>query len=660
MYNPDRPSIEAESSRIHKAFSGAVIGFAAAFVAAMIWWSGLLDKWDLNIWDFQVRTLAAPSDSTDEIVMILLDQNSLDWGASRMGLTWPWPRELYGAVVDFCRRTQVRSLSFDVLFSEPSPYGVSDDKKFSSAIGRYGKVALPAFFSKSSGMQTQWPKIVAGSDKITWTDPNRENTGAGRVPFFARAAFPIKEIAVQAAVICNVNDPPGFDGVHRDISVIGRFGKTIVPSLGMGAYLAAFPDEKGVLGPRGLSFGNRLIPIGNNGKTLVRYRGAANTFKTFSAAAVIQSEIQLKNGQEPVIKTVELFRDKYVFFGFSAPGLMDLRSTPTDPMNPGVGIHATVLDNFLSKDFIRSVPWPVSLILTLISAVFAGALISAFNRPLSAGLMITVLILAPVGAGSAAYIQGFRIPAAFMETALLLTTALVLLNTYITQGRQKRFIKNAFRQYLSPQVIDQILLHPEKLSLGGERRNLTVFFSDIRNFTSISERLEPEEVVRFLNLYLSEMTDVILEEGGTIDKYEGDAIMAFWNAPLKSDDHAVRCVRAALRCRDRLKQHRDMFKNLTGGDVSMGIGINTGPAVVGNMGSKKRFDYTAIGDTVNLASRLESANKEFGTTILISASTFEKLDSTFTGKKIGNIRVKGRIEPVMVFEPEFSKPQQSK
>lgn len=460
-------------------------------------------------------------------------------------------------------------------------------------------------------------------------------------------------MADRAAVLCNVNSPPTKDGIHRSINILTEFDGILIPSLGIGAYLAEENAENAIFRDRVLQIGSKKIPINKSGNTVLNYRGTATTYKNYSAAAVIQSEIRLKNGDSPTIKDPEAFRDKYVFFGFSAPGLMDLRATPMDSMNPGVGIHATVLDNFLSQGYQKPLPFYLSLLLSLVFSVSAGFFVSAINKPLPAGLVIVCFLIAPFGFGFAAYQKGFWLPVTWIETSVLLSIILVLINTYITQGRQKRFIKNAFSQYLSPQVIEQIIRHPEKLSLGGERRDMTVFFSDIRDVTSISERLEPEAVARFLNRYLSAMTDIILDEGGTIDKYEGDAIMAFWNAPLKIGDHAERGVRAAVRCQQKIKEQADLFKQLTGVPVSIGIGINTGPAVVGNMGSKKRFDYTAIGDAVNLASRLESANKQFGTGILISEATWQQLPATFRATKLGKIQVKGREEPVTVFEPEI-------
>ena len=347
------------------------------------------------------------------------------------------------------------------------------------------------------------------------------------------------------------------------------------------------------------------------------------------------------------------FKDKYVFFGFSAPGLFDIHASPLDSRYPGVEIHATFLDNLLSRDFIKAVPFPLALALAFGLAISCGMLTSFFTRtrPL-VGISMGYMVI-PVGAGLLAYEIGFWLPMGILESSIVLTIAFVLVINYAVEGRQRRFIKTAFHHYLSPQVIDQIIQDPERLRLGGERRTLSIFFSDLESFTSISEALDPVALTRFLNQYLTAMTDIIHQEEGTIDKYEGDAIIAFWNAPLEIEDHAAKCVRAALRCQEKLNQMQPQFKEQVGRSISMRIGINTGLAVVGNLGSLTRFDYTMIGDAVNLAARLESANKQFGTYTMVSEETYALIPSAFSFRELSRIAVKGRKQAVRVFEPMF-------
>jgi adenylate cyclase len=237
------------------------------------------------------------------------------------------------------------------------------------------------------------------------------------------------------------------------------------------------------------------------------------------------------------------------------------------------------------------------------------------------------------------------------EIAVALTVALVFAARYAIEGRQKRQVKNAFSRYLSPVVIEELLRHPELLRLGGERRVLSIFFSDLQGFTTLSEKMEPETLTAFLNFYLSAMTEIIQDEGGTIDKYEGDAIIAFWNAPLEYPDHAMRAVRAALRCQTELQRLMPDFRRWTEGELVMRIGVNSGPAVVGNMGSRTRFDYTMLGDAVNLAARLEGVNKQFGTRVLISEATKGALGGATATREVARVKVVGRAQPVSVYEP---------
>jgi adenylate cyclase len=265
-------------------------------------------------------------------------------------------------------------------------------------------------------------------------------------------------------------------------------------------------------------------------------------------------------------------------------------------------------------------------------------------------LFFAVCLPLPVLLSLFAYSRGYWLPLVVQEAAVSLSLLGALAVNYATEGKQKRYIKNAFRHYLSPDVIEQLIAHPERLKLGGERRALSIFFSDLQGFTAIAEGLEPEALTALLNEYLSAMTDILQEEGGTVDKYVGDAIIAFWNAPLEQPDHAERAARAAVRCQEKLSELRPGFRKKIGKDLYMRIGLHTGFAVVGNMGSHSRFDYTVIGDAVNLSSRLEGINKQFGTFILSSEVLRKALPETFPTREISRIAVVGRKEPVRVFE----------
>ncbi|MCL5808280.1 MAG: adenylate/guanylate cyclase domain-containing protein [Deltaproteobacteria bacterium] len=642
------------SPLLKKLLQGLVAGGIGFVLALAFWMPGWLDSWEGKAWDWRVNLLAKPGPATDRIRLIFLDQNSLDWGKKENALGWPWPREIYNVILDFCRRQGAKAIFFDVLFTEPSNYGVADDQSFGEAIKKntppFGGAV---FLSDTTGAEKKWPASVPEPKfRIDGLTPWLKETGAGEGRS-VQGVFPIPEVAANSAVLADTHLNPDPDNVYRRVKLFSVFDGRIVPSPALGAFLAAAPDTPLQIVRGALTVGGHRIPIDDRGNALLNFRGASGTHKAYSAAAVIQSELRLREGGQSLLPGEDLFRDAYVFFGFSAPGLFDLRPTPVSGVYPGVEIYATALDNILSDDFIRPTPNALLLTLTLLLALLAGVGTARVSGIVKSLLAYGFFILLPVLLAAAAYRAGFWLPLVVLELGVTVTLFSAGVIYYTTEGRQKHFIKNAFRQYLSPAVIEELILHPERLKLGGERRLLSIFFSDLEGFTGISEGLEPEALTTLLNDYLSAMTDIIHEEGGTVDKYEGDAIIAFWNAPLQQTDHAERCVRAALRCQEKLAGMRPAFKERIGKDLRMRIGINSGPAVVGNMGSHTRFDYTMLGDAVNLASRLEGINKQFGTYTIISQATLELLAGTYPVRELSRVSVVGRREPVTIHEPMF-------
>lgn len=630
---------------------GALLGLVGASLALLLHGLGVLERWEAKTWDWRVSLLARPGKATEHICIIRLDQESLDWAKNESGLTWPWPREMYGAVVDFCRRSGARALAFDVLFTETSSYGVHDDQAFGSALSNYGRGVGALFLGHGTGQATRWPdEQPPPALAIKGLEAWRAHVNAADIAF-SRATLPIPEVSQGAAMLANVSLGPDPDGTYRRAALFGIFDGKALPCLGLGAYLAAHPGEAMSIEPGRLTIGPFSVPLDDRGTAILRFRGPSMTHRSYSAAAVIQSEIRVRGGEAPTIQNQNAFKDKYVLFGFTAPGLFDLRSAPVGGVYPGVEINATVLDNLLSDDFLRkAADWQAIAVVILIG-LGCGALIFWARGPATILLVAALSFALPVLLCLGAYTRGLWLPLVAQETAAASSMSLTLVISYATEGRQKRFIKNAFQQYLSPAVIEQLMHHPERLKLGGERRVLSIFFSDLQGFTGISEVLSPEDLTALLNEYLSAMTDIVQEEGGTIDKYEGDAIIAFWNAPLELPDHASRAVRAALRCQARLAEMRPHFQRQTGKELFMRIGLNTGPAVVGNMGSRTRFDYTMLGDAVNLASRLEGVNKRFGTYTIVSEATAELLNDAFALRRLARVAVVGRKEPVTIYEP---------
>jgi adenylate cyclase len=643
--------VNIPTSLLRKLLLGLIAGMVGASLALLLFLPGWLDVWEAKTWDWRVNAMAKPVKTSDHIRLILLDQNSLDWAKEENGLAWPWPREVYNAIIHFCQRSGAKALAFDVLFTEPSKYGVDDDRVFAAAIHDFKYFVGSVSLSQTEGSEQRWPAFAPEPVfKVLGLDQWLLAMGAGNVTF-SRATFPIPEISAGAGSLGDVHLNPDRDNVYRRAALFHIFDGRMLQSLALGCYLATQPGIPLKIRTGHLTIGNREIPIDRRGNAILNFRGPAGTHKAYSAASVIQSELRIQKGEKPTITEPDAFKDAYVFFGFSAPGLFDLRPTPVSGVYPGVEINATILDNLLANDFIRPVPAAVVIGMTLLITLLAGLATSSVSGIMKSAMLYVFFIAAPVILCLIAYRQGFWLPLVVQETGVAVTLFSAGLIYYTTEGRQKMFIKNAFKQYLSPAVIEELIQHPEHLKLGGERRMLSIFFSDLEGFTSISEVLDPEALTVLLNDYLSAMTDIIHEEGGTVDKYEGDAIIAFWNAPLQQSDHALRCVRAALRCQVRLAEMRPMFRERLGKELKMRIGLNSGPAVVGNMGSHTRFDYTMIGDAVNLAARLEGINKQFGTYTLISQSTMEQMDGAFPVRELSKVAVVGRREPVVVYEP---------
>ncbi|MCX7591353.1 MAG: adenylate/guanylate cyclase domain-containing protein [Kiritimatiellae bacterium] len=633
-----------------KIIHGLLIGVVTSILLIVCWAAGWLEWLENPLWDWRVRVLARPGKATESIRLVLLDQSSLDWAKEQNGLTWPWPRQVYEPLLAFCQRGGARAVAFDLVFSEPSRWGVEDDRLFGDAIGRTTGFVAAVFLSSDQGLTRKWPAELG--DQLL---PVRgleaflvdENVRHLVLP---RASFPIPEVCTNASLLGNVAAGLDKDAVIRRVEPFRVFDGRFVPSLGLALLLVSEPGLAIDVSCGYLRIGAKSVPLDKKGRTVLRYRGPSQTHKAVNAAAVIQSELRLREGGVPVLPP-SFFRDTYVFFGVTAPGLLDLRPTPVSSVYPGVEIHATLFDNVLSGDLIRdaSVFWVVIAVLLFgLGSGIVGRL-CATGWQMAAALVLILPL--PLLLGFVAYEKGVWFPVGVQEGTVVATLLGAAIVNYAVEGKQKRFIKSAFKQYLSPAVIEELVKNPDQLKLGGEARELSIFFSDVQGFTTLSESLSPEALTTLLNEYLTAMTDIILEEGGTIDKYEGDAIIAFWNAPLQQSDHAVRAVRAALRCQTRLAELRPGFARQVGRELHTRIGINTGRVVVGNMGSNQRFDYTFLGDAGNLASRLEGLNKQFGTYILISEFTRRQLSEEFAAREVSLVQVVGRREPVRVYEP---------
>lgn len=633
--------------RVRRKSKLTVAAVIAVLCCALAAWAGTV-AWVQDLenrtWDWRLRFIAPFQPADPDIKIILIDQSSLEHFASNDAVTWPWFREMYAAVVQFLAVGGARGLAFDMLFTEPSSYGVDDDAALALGLRSSMPVILAAALRESRREQ-EGKRLMALSARNGTNaafSPRRFGLEKESLHRFGSVLLPLPEFLDAAKGIGNVSATPDRDGVFRRVRPAGVVNDESVLSLPFALFAAAHAAP--VYGPE---IGTKLA---RDGKLVVRFRGGPGSYETYPIDSIIVSQRQLENGEQPLVLPTE-FQNSYVFLGMNAPGLLDLRPTPLSALTPGVEFNATVLDNLIHDSFVREVT-PLWNFLATAALVIACVSLSLFvpSGMLQFILILTTLFLYVATAALCAVLGWWLALFTPLGAGFLATLGLTAYQ-YSVEGRERRFLRGAFQQYVSPGVIDRILEDPDALSLGGERRELTIFFSDIAGFTSISEKLEPEALGRLLNRFLSEMTAVLMQEGGTVDKYVGDAIVAFWNAPLPVPQHAERGVRAAQACQQRIREIAPELRREFGVDISMRIGLHTGVVSVGNFGSDSRFNYTVIGDAANLASRLEGANKHFGTQVLVSESTYRALEHAIPCRRIAAVQVVGKSEAVSIYEP---------
>ncbi len=626
---------------------GTIIGILTFIISTIIWQSNILTSFENLTWDSRVRLLADESKISKDIVLVLLGQDSLDWAEDEQGLSWPWPREILTTIINFTKNGGAKSISFDVLYTEASVYGVWDDASFGDSILDSGMfIGSTTLSNNTSDRNLEIKNKIEIEGLDSWLDlPDT------KIANYNNITRTIPEVNNNSEYVANVKSEPDFDGIYRRGQLFYLNNGQVIPSHALAAYIVGLNSPVDISIKKGfLKINDKEIPIDNKGNVILNYRGPSSSFINIKAANVINGEISIMNGEDPDLDP-SVFKDAHVFFGYQAAGLFDVRANPLSGKGTGVEIHTTMLDNVLSNSFISDQNILISILINLLLVILAGVLFTRY-QDLVKGLLISITFISiPVLLSLLYYRAGIWFPLIYSELSIIMTLTGAGILNYVTEGKQKRFIKSAFKQYLSPDFIEHILDDPDKLKLGGEKKELTIFFSDLEGFTTISETLNPEQLITLINEYLTAMTDIILEEGGTIDKYEGDAIIAFWNAPIDYKDHAIRCVRASLRCQQKLEELRPHFHNTTGHSLKMRIGINTGSAIVGNMGSNTRFDYSMLGDSVNLAARLEGINKQFGTYTIISQSTKDAINGQYKVRELGRVQVVGKNRAVTVYEP---------
>jgi len=547
------------------------------------------------------------------IIIVVIDDKTLN----KYG--WPLPRRYYATLIENLNSYGVKVIGLDVLFFDEDKGNTQNDEIFAKALSKNKNVVLAVSLDDKGRLRLPLGKFLLSTDNFASVSSTFliDNDGSIRrfyvfmpsmyLPDGKEALYLYKEIRKD---LIYGNLPVALLGAYLYSKYLGISLEDLYKKYKDNLYYINF---------------RRIIP--------------ENYFihDTISFSDIIENKID-DNWKKRL-------KDAIVFVGTGAQAAFDHFPTSVHPHTPGVEVHAFACDNLLHNDYLRRVPFIIEILVLLISIWLPVILISKSVFKMSIYNFIFIVILMFVSIFLVSKNLNFHFAPYFISNIVLYTY--VVAYKSIVEDRQKRWIKNTFSQYLSPEVVDVLVKDPSKLKLGGERKDMTVFFMDIAGFTSMSEKMTPEGVTNILNEYLSQLSDVILSKKGVIDKYIGDCIMAFWNAPVDVDKHRTLAVEAALSCLSTIKEINEKKKF----NIGVRIGINSGEVVVGNMGSKKRFSYTVLGDNVNLASRLEGANKFFHTNIMVSDDVYKEAKEEFIFKYIGEILVVGKTLPVKVWEP---------
>jgi adenylate cyclase len=632
---------------LKKILTGSALGLAAAvfvWLLANYVMRDILTSYEAKTYDWRVKQKLADVEpqSIDDIVIIDLDGRSL----SKLGKVYQWPRSYYTHVINYLNEGGALLIGFDIIFDKDI-WRPDLDELFVQAVQNAGNVYSALYLGGSDSTSFRYvmdkePQQF-NAEKFYYLLPPDD---MDRFYSEERLDNEYFELLNASRGVGHVNFKADIDGVVRSIHLFSRFNEHLYPTLTFGMYLDAMGIDSMVVS----SAKNNLllyrqgelingIPIDNHGNMKITYFGGFKTFRYVSFYDVLKKRIPK-----------EYFENKIILLGTSLAGLYDLRSVPMQPSFPGVEIHANIMYTLLTQQYVNKIS-PFAAFLTIAGIGILLGIIISFLGPISS---ILFTLLFAVGytfyAGYIFFTDNFWIEMVDPFIVMLFTFAGVYLYRFATEEKNKRFIRNTFSHFVTKSVVDELLANPDKIKLGGEKKVCTVFFSDVAGFTTISEQLTPEELVHLLNEYLTQMTNIVFDYNGMLDKYEGDAIMAVFGAPIAKGNHAYEACAASLEMQEKLVKMREFWKKQGRPQLTVRCGVNTGPMVVGNMGSETRFDYTVMGDAVNLGARLEPANKEYNTEIMIGHETYKMAGDLIYARQLDLLRVKGKTEPVKVYE----------
>jgi adenylate cyclase len=574
----------------------AVVAFAGIVVGVALARSGVGERLEWQVYDAYSRAVVAGNPPAPGVVVVALDELSF----AEVGLPWPWPRALHAALVDRLAGDGARTIAFDIVFDVPSA-SAEDDAVFADAVRRAGNVVLAA-------------------DRATIDDARYAVT---------QWADPIPALAQSAAAVAGVRIPWDEDGVLRRALLIddGR------PSLA----LAIASREPGFAPPPAATL---------TAPQLFRFNGPSR---------LGIATVSYYQALDPASLPPGFFKDKHVLVGRSLAAAAaedaDHYPTPMAVRMPGVEIHASMADALLRNGLIAD-PFGAAVAHAGLCAV-AAALVAVtlfFLSPTAGALLVVGANVAIFGVAYWMLQGGVRVPSVAPALTIGATYAATAVYRFALVTRERRMIRRAFQHYVAPAIVDQILADPSRLKLGGDQYEVTILFSDLEGFATFSERMSPAALSTRLGEYFQNMLDVLLPQRGTLDKLIGDSIMMYFGCPLPDADHALHACRGALAMQRRMSELNERWARQSLPPLKTRIGINTGVVVAGNMGTTTIFNYTVIGDAVNLASRLEGVNKEYGTLVIVGEETWKRVHAAFETRELDWIRVKGRLTPVAIYE----------
>ncbi len=591
---------------------------ASALAAALT--GGLLSTAQLQSTDFLFTEQSASL--SDAVVIVGIDQRSYRDLLPRYGPLVTWPRDLYAQVIDELAEAGVRVIGLDLFFDASG----QNDARLIAALRRAGNVVFP----------------------VEAQGPNRFHPRPGVLQAFDLFVRAAPHLAEAGSTEGSVNVTTDRDTVVRGIPLILESGDATVPAFAL-ATVARYLRRLEVLDQpstdRVVYAAGRAIPVVDNGRMLINYSGPPSLPGGHGTFTILPF-VDVVNGTFDRAAV----SDKIALIGLTVRGIDEFATpTTTDRGMWGVELQASAIDTILSERYLSPASRATTVVLLYLGAL-VGSLLAAVARPLRGIAGLGGLFLLYLFASSVAFDRGLLLNMVYPIAALLFGFTATQVYRIFFEQAQRQLVQELMSRYLSPSVSQWVLKQPDQLKLGGDTRVMTVLFCDLRGFTTLSHSLEPQALVAFINEYMTAMTEVVFRYDGVLDKYIGDEIMAFWNAPRDQPDHARRACQAALGMAQELFRLRRSWAERGLPQLDIGIGINSGPMVVGNMGSRDRLAYTVIGDTVNVASRLQSLNKELGTRILVTEATQKAAGEGFAYRALDQVKVRGRDEALSLYE----------